>query len=105
MFCSKCGSEINDDAVVCPKCGCLVDNKKLNQNVKPSGLKVAIKVFMILSTVFMGLWILPLLWCIPMVSKYNESISNNKPVGTGFKICTLLFVNIIAGVLMLIDND
>ena len=105
MFCSKCGSEINDDAVVCPKCGCLVDNKKLNQNVKPSGLKGAIKFFMILSTIVMGLWIIPLLWCIPMVSKYSESIRNNEPVGTSFKICTLLFVNIIPGILMFIDKD
>lgn len=24
MFCSKCGSEINDEAVICPKCGCAV---------------------------------------------------------------------------------
>jgi len=24
MFCSKCGAEINDEAVVCVKCGCSV---------------------------------------------------------------------------------
>ena len=22
MFCKKCGEEINDEAVICPKCGC-----------------------------------------------------------------------------------
>ena len=27
MFCSKCGKEINDDAVVCIHCGCSVNNK------------------------------------------------------------------------------
>ena len=24
MFCSKCGSEIHDEAVICPNCGCQV---------------------------------------------------------------------------------
>ena len=24
MFCSKCGNEIDDEAVICPKCGCAV---------------------------------------------------------------------------------
>ena len=27
MFCSKCGKEINDEAVVCVHCGCAVENK------------------------------------------------------------------------------
>ena len=26
MFCKKCGAQINDEAVVCPKCGCRTDN-------------------------------------------------------------------------------
>lgn len=28
MFCQNCGAEINDNAVVCVKCGCAVNNKK-----------------------------------------------------------------------------
>ena len=27
MFCSNCGAEINDNAVVCVKCGCAVNNQ------------------------------------------------------------------------------
>lgn len=27
-YCSKCGKEIMDEAVVCPGCGCAVENKK-----------------------------------------------------------------------------
>lgn len=26
MFCSKCGKELNDDAIFCPGCGCGTDN-------------------------------------------------------------------------------
>ena len=26
MYCSKCGEEINDQAIICPKCGCATSN-------------------------------------------------------------------------------
>ncbi len=32
-YCSKCGQEIVDDAVVCTKCGCAVDAQRGNTNV------------------------------------------------------------------------
>lgn len=31
MFCSKCGNQINDKAVICPKCGCPTQNYKETQ--------------------------------------------------------------------------
>lgn len=31
-FCSKCGKEIMDDAVICMNCGCAVENQPLAQN-------------------------------------------------------------------------
>ena len=31
MFCSKCGKEIMDEAVICPGCGCPVAGKTLQQ--------------------------------------------------------------------------
>ena len=49
MFCSKCGKEINDDAVICIHCGCSVKqitNKKRQNN---SGCFV---VFIILTVLF-----------------------------------------------------
>lgn len=27
MYCSNCGAEVNDKAVVCPNCGCAVEQK------------------------------------------------------------------------------
>lgn len=30
MFCSKCGSEINGQSVICPVCGCPTDNNALS---------------------------------------------------------------------------
>lgn len=28
-YCSKCGKEIMEDAVICPNCGCAQDNRAL----------------------------------------------------------------------------
>ena len=72
---------------------------------QPSGLSTAAKIFMIISTVVMGLYIIPLAWCLPMTISYFNKIKNRQPVSTGFKVCTLLFVNTIAGILMLCDKD
>lgn len=72
---------------------------------QPSGLSVAAKVFMIISTVVYGLYIIPLAWCLPMTISYSKKIKNGEPVSTGFKVCTLLFVNLIADILMLCDNN
>lgn len=31
-FCSKCGNEIMDEAVICPKCGCAVADRSIYVN-------------------------------------------------------------------------
>lgn len=39
MYCSKCGKEVNNEAVVCIHCGCAIENKKTsitNQNDAPN---------------------------------------------------------------------
>ena len=72
---------------------------------KPSGLSIAAKVLMIISTVVYGFYLIPLAWCLPMTISYSNKIKYGQPVSTGFKVCTLLFVNLIAGILMLCDND
>ena len=109
MFCTKCGESINDDAVICPKCGCATGysgnyNPYAQRNTNPKLKKVA-KAFMIVGTVFSGLYLLPLIWCLPMTLSYSEKIKNGERVSTGFKVCCLLFVNMVAGILMLCDND
>lgn len=34
MYCKNCGNELDDNAFVCTKCGCLVNEKSRNENVK-----------------------------------------------------------------------
>lgn len=50
------------------------------------------------------IYLLPLAWVIPMTVVYTKSIKKGKDVSIAFKICTLLFVSLIAGVLMLCDT-
>lgn len=32
MFCSKCGKQIDDEAMICPECGCATSNYKSNNS-------------------------------------------------------------------------
>ena len=50
-YCSKCGAELHDEAVVCPKCGCAVDGVKVvnDQNATPQKKNVIALVGFILS--------------------------------------------------------
>lgn len=112
-FCTKCGNELLDDAVICPKCGNSVDYKNVNvnenlntdQGKETSSLKTIALLFMIIATVISGLSIIPLAWMIPMTVYYYKSIKNKESVSTGFKVCTLIFVSLISGILMLCDQD
>lgn len=31
-YCVKCGAELRDEAVVCPKCGCMVDGRLVEKD-------------------------------------------------------------------------
>lgn len=107
-YCVKCGAEMFDDAVICVKCGCPVRNDAAIE-AKPtrSASTTAAKVFMIISTVYMAIFTfcIALAWCLPMIISYSNKRKRGERVGTGFKICTLLFVNMIAGILMLCEEN
>lgn len=127
-------------AVVCPKCGCAVDEVKNNakkQNVPANktlvvfvnllfalsmlvcvafsiySLVIAIHLsYQVLAGVpsagetyffyclLMGLQLAPLLWMVPMMIYFNKSVKQNIEVGVAFKVCTFIFVNIIAGIIL-----
>ena len=102
-YCSKCGAIIDSEAVICPKCGCATGYKYREDN---SGIQTAAKVFMVLGCITSAFfYLVPLIWTIPMTIYYFNSTQNGEKVSGGFKICSLLFVNLIAGILMLCDNN
>ena len=102
-FCTHCGKEIEDGAVVCPQCGFAIKSEVTN----PKKSFGALKTFMILGCVFNALYfiLIPLCWCIPMTVSLFKKIEKGEKCSTGFKVCTLLFVSMIAGILLLCDND
>lgn len=69
-------------------------------------LKTVAKAFLIVGCVASVFsFLIPLCWTIPMTVYYWRAVSERRRVGLGFKICTLLFVNTVAGILMLCDGD
>lgn len=107
-YCSHCGAELLDQAVLCMKCGCPVQPKNSVQSatkVKDDTLDVVIKVFLIFSCIAQGIFLLPLAWCIPMTVSIFRKLNSEEPIGTGLKVCTLLFVNMIAGICLLCRDD
>ena len=106
-FCVHCGGEIHEEAVVCVKCGRSVESPKpvvANTN-NDDTMSTVVKVFLIIGCIAQGWMILPLAWCLPITISVFNSFRDKKPIGTGLKVCTLLFVNLIAGVCLLCMND
>ena len=107
-YCSHCGAQIMDEAVVCVHCGCSVANSISNPpavQAKDDTMETVVKVFLILGCVSMGWLIIPLAWCIPITVMIFKRLNNNQPIGTGLKVCTLLFVNLVAGICLFCMND
>ncbi|WP_051538290.1 zinc ribbon domain-containing protein [Butyrivibrio proteoclasticus] len=70
------------------------------------GMTTAIKILMIVGCVFGGFcYLIPLAWKIPMTVVYFNKVKRGEPISTAFKVCTLLFVSLIAGILMLCQGE
>ena len=133
-YCSHCGKEINEEAVVCTGCGCAVKTNKFNKTDSNNQFKTLAFVFMIINTclfLFLGFFSIYMIysysasvniiitrlmhlgivgsfislgWRIPMIIILKSRMNKNEDIGIEFKICTLLFVDIIAGILLICDR-
>lgn len=103
-YCTNCGRELMDEWNVCPNCGGTVGAAPVAAR-KETGLTTAAKVFMILGTIAAGWCLIPLAWCIPMTVYYFRTVKEGRKASTAFKICSLLFVSLIGGIIMLCDTD
>ena len=57
-YCTHCGNQVLDEAVLCPKCGCAFDTKKNIENTeqqKPVDMKTSLGVVYILNAIFLPL--------------------------------------------------
>lgn len=49
--------------------------------------------------------LVPLAWAIPMTVVIFRKLRNYERIGMGMKVCTLIFVSLVAGILLLCMND
>lgn len=104
-YCTHCGAEIMDEAVICVHCGCRVKNDAPTAPAKDDTMETIVKILLILGCVSFGWMIIPLAWCIPITVTIFKRFKNNEPIRTGLKVCTLIFVNLIAGICLLCMDD
>lgn len=108
-YCTHCGAQIDDAAVVCPKCGCATEEFNANSAAvaaeKDSTLNTVIKVFMVLGCIATCWCLIPLAWTIPMTVSFFNRVRDGRKVDVGFKVCTLLFVNLVAGICLLCRDE
>ena len=99
-YCSHCGKEVKKEAVVCVHCGCSL--KSAGISIDEDGMKLAIQIFLIIGIISTAFLLIPLIWTIPMYKKSMKYLNGELDLTDGYKICILLFCNVIAGVLLLI---
>lgn len=154
-YCTHCGAEILDEAVICPKCGCTAGNSATHTAGESNRiLGMVAKILMLITTIStavtalsalllfvvtavtsgvllggtssgeaivvwgisVGIFLLyclgyalvtgaSLAWQIPMTLSVWRKLKNNEKIGVGFKICVLIFVNLVSGILLLCIND
>lgn len=101
-YCVHCGGEICEEAIICVKCGRAVQKECMPVAAEPDDtMAVVVKVFLIIGCVAQGWLLLPLAWCLPITISVFNSMKEKRPVSTGLSVCTLLFVNLIAGICLL----
>lgn len=109
MFCKKCGKEIEEGVKFCPSCGESVEETIVKAEVvgkeEHSTMKLIAFIFAIIATITSAAAIIPLCWTIPMTVSIYKAYENEKDLSTGFKVCTLIFLSLVSGILLLCDED
>ena len=106
-YCVHCGNEIHDEAIVCVKCGRSVTSPlpAPAEKQKDDTMVTVVKILLIMGCIAQGWLLIPLAWCLPITISIFNSFRDNRPIGTGLKVCSLLFVNTIASICLLCMND
>lgn len=104
-YCQHCGNELADEAVICPKCGRSVAPPAPQVKQEDDTLSTVVKVFLILGCISQGWLLIPLAWCLPITIAIFNRLREKRPIGTGLKVCSLLFVSLIGGICLLCMND
>ena len=103
--CLNCGEVIEDEqARFCPVCGASIEPNSAADKSN-SGLLLAAWILMIIETVATAVLIIPLAWKIPITIAIRKRMNGGPRLSVGFKVCTLIFGDIISGILLLCDSE
>ena len=134
MRCTQCGQEIEASRSYCQYCGASADspyktnkpqnyqaapqnyqavpqnayyypNPQVNPAASESTLALVAFIFSIISTVSIGWLIVPLAWMIPMTIMTWQIYKGTRQTTTAFAVCSLLFVSLVSGILLLVDKS
>lgn len=67
--------------------------------------EAAVSIMVIMLVVYTFAMIIPLAWCIPMTISVHRKLRDKQPISVAFKVCTLLFINLVSGILLLCMKD
>ncbi len=123
-YCTHCGAQLEDDDMFCSACGKPVaatptDGTNgnpyastgepwsfgVNDEEGQTGVETAAEIFMVISCVICAFSLLALAWNIPMTVHVFRCVKKHRRIGIAFKICTLIFVSLIGGILLLCRNE
>lgn len=68
-------------------------------------MKTAAFVLCLITTISSGVFLIPLAWMIPMTVYIYKAMNDEVELTVGFNVCVLLFVNTVAGILLLCEKE
>jgi hypothetical protein len=67
-------------------------------------LRLVAFIFNLITTIACGLLIIPLAWMIPMTVRSWGIYKGTKPNTVAFGVCTLIFLDMVSGILLLVSG-
>lgn len=130
MYCKNCGKELPNGSEICLYCGSKTNSATTNALRTAAKILMLLDVigtflggifyfiapvasadqygtvlsFLLMMPIGIGT-LISLVWKIPMTVFYWKNVHDGMGGSLGLKICTLIFVDFTAGVLMLCDKD
>lgn len=80
------------------------NNPQTSVNSSDDTLRLIAFILNLLTTVSVGWTIVPLAWMIPMTVVSWGIYKRTKKNTTAFGVCTLIFVNVVSGILLLVST-
>lgn len=122
IYCSHCGTQNDINSTFCYNCGEKLEKsnftsssnketyttqQKSTTKYKKSknGLGVVGFVFCLIETITLGWLLVPLAWMIPLTIKVYNHVYKGEELTTGMKVVILLFVSLLGGLFLLLEDS